>query len=477
MIPSIILILINIALYFHSTTYDVIMDDYQWYQKRRQLGFFPISKIRNFNNFQEFISDHLYSGTTFGTNVKLEHWVKIAINSTIAILMFFALGHDKISFGAAVLYICNPINNQTSLWLNGRRYAINIILVLTMMLVPIIAPALYLFSGLLQVTAIFSPILLLNKSPWFLLLIPIFLLAGSQYIIGKCRGRMEVMADGDLKTFKPTRFIVIVKTFGFFFWKMIFPQVCAMQYPDRLKWGLTKEGTEDAYKIDAYFFKGTAALGACAIIFFILPHRYIGFFGFFVLATLQWSAVLPVTQILSDRYCSMPNVFMMFFLSYFLSMAGILYVPLLIAFCAYYCICLSEVYPMYKDLTSFYQYHLRHFPALSWYRHNLIQDLMNEGKQEMASAQTFEGLINDPKDFRLLIWGAIMSLIKGDTKHAEDFLKEAEKNTYINKYDDNMAEIANLRKQISIIAPIEKKKERMTQREKFVYMKRRGLKG
>lgn len=468
MLESLVLILFNIALYYKSINFEVIMDDYQWWKTRREKGFTPLK-----TSWRAFIDDRFYSGTTIGTNLKVEHGVKIFLHIAICLLMYFALGHNQVSFWGAMLYACNPINNQTALWLNGRRYVVNIILVLLMMLIPVAAPLLYVATGLFQVTAFFSPVLLLGHSPWFLLMIPIFLALGYKKIKGKCEGRAGAMADGDLKTFKPTRFIVIVKTFGFFFFKMIIPQVCAMQYPDRIKWGLTQEGTDDAYKIDRSFYIGCGAIACSGLAIYCIPAVYRPWGLFLTLAILQWSAVLPITQILSDRYCSLPNVFMMFFVSYLAHFSGIFYIPIMILVGTYYCICLSAVFPMYKNLTDFYAYHLNHFPHLSWYRHNLIKDLMNEGQHEMASAQTFHGLMHDKKDFRLLIWGAVMSMLKGNFVHAEEFLKEAEKNMYINKAKENMAEIEDLRKQIRVVLPIEKKKERLTAREKVVFINKR----
>lgn len=449
------------------------MDDYQWYKRRQEDGFIPLNKIRNFYTLRAIIDERLYSGTTFGTNIVVEHWVKIFLHTLICALIYLALGHNQVSFGASMLYSCNPINNQTSMWLNGRRYSINIVLILLMILIPIASPFLYLLTAFLQVSAFFSPILLMNKSPLFLLMIPTFIILGYNKIKAKVDTRTNDMADGDLKKFSPPRVIVIVKTYGLFFFKMLFPGVCAMQYPDRIKWGLTREGTQDSYKIDIHFIRGLFAIFICIVIMFLVPYQLRILASFMALATLQWSAILPVTQILSDRYCSMPNVFMMFFVSYFAHSLGIFYIPLMIGLGAYYCICLSVIYPMYKNLTDFYIYHFRYFPELSWYRHNLIRDLMAEGKIEMASAQAFQGLIYDKKDFRLLMWGAIMSMLKADIFHAEEFLKEAEKNTYINKEFDNQKEVDDLRNQINALKPIEKKKERLTPREKVIFMNRR----
>ena len=450
------------------------MDCTQWYKKRIEGGFAKFSKITCISELRQSIEHRLYSGTTFGTNLKVEHAFTIFLHATICALMYYDFGHNEISFFAALLYACNPINNQTSIWLNGRRYALNIILVLLMMAFPLASPAFYLFTGFLQVTAIFSPILLVNKSPWFLLMIPILLALGWNQIKVKCDVRSKNMANGDLKIWKWTRLIVIVKTFGFFFWKMLFPQVCAMQYPDRIKWGLTKEGTKDAYRFDRSFYLGLFSFVIFGSFFYVSPNNFKPYAAFLFVSTLQWSAVLPITQILSDRYCSLPNVFMMFFLSYILVTYMHLYgVILIFAYILYYIVCLQVVKPMYVNLVDWYNYHFSYFPHLSWYRHNLIQDLMNEGSTELAALQLKEGLKHDAKDYRLLMWGVVMCVNKGDLANAEVFLNEAENNLYLERENEQLGEIRYMREQIKKATPIMNKINNMTGREKKAFIRKK----
>ena len=469
------ILLFNVVLYFRTLNYGLVMDDFQWWRIRGQAGFFKLSKIRSLGNFKAVVSERLYGGTTFGLNIKMEHAFTLFLHALTCVLMFFVFGRNEVSFWAATLYACNPINNQTSCWLNGRRYSLNTVFLLVMMLVPVSSIALYPFSLLLQTTAFFSPVLLAASSPWYLLLMPIVSVIGWKELKEKCDTRSGVMPEGDLKTFKWTRLIVITKTFGFFFWKMIFPQACAMQYPDRIKWGQTEEGNRDAYSFNSSFIAGIWAFMSCIVLVLLLPSAYRQMAIFMTLAILQWSAILPITQILSDRYCSLPNVFMMFFVAYLAHFAGAFFIPIMIILIAYYIICLSSVMPMYKDLSAWYNYHLQRFPGLSWYRHNLISDLMNEGNKEEAFRVLVDGLYYDRTDFRLLMWGAVLSAVRGEVNTAEDFLDEATKNFYINKEEDQTKEIESLRSQIKMLKPLYKKTERLTGKEKALLLRRRGV--
>ena len=100
---------------------------------------------------------------------------------------------------------------------------------------------------------------------------------------------------------------------------------------------------------------------------------------------------------------------------------------------------------------------------------------MNEGQIEQARQQVVEGLFQDKKDFRLIMWGAIVCTMRGDIKSAEDFLEEAGKNFYINKEKEQQEEIDHLKIQIEKIRPIYKKTDRMTQKEKALLLKKRGV--
>lgn len=452
MIEIISIIIFNIFIYWRTIWYGLVMDDCQWHASRQEDSM-PFHKIRNLYQLKKFINNRFYSGTTFGTNTKVEHSVTIFLHTTICVLMYWAFGHNQISFWAAMLYACNPINNQTSIWLNGRRYAVNIILVLLMILIPAMAGIFYFATGLFQVTAFFAPILLMKYSPWMIILIPIFFGIGWNHIKGKIRSRTDLMAAGDLKIFKPTRLIMVVKTFGFYFWKMIIPGVCSMQYPDRFNWGRTKSGNQEAYAIDWAFWQGAMAMVILLVAIALLPKEN-AFWGiFFGLSLLQWSSVLPVTQILSDRYCSLPNVFMMLFVSYFSSFMGILYIPAMVILIGYYLICLFVVMPMYKDIMAWYNYHLQYFPGIPWPRTLLISDLMAEGKHEGAQYYIAEGLKYNQTDYSLLMWASILHITRGDFKNSLIMLDEAEKNFYLGQEKKQAEEVKGLRTQIKNVMP------------------------
>ena len=130
MIPILILIGIVVATYLPTIKFSVIVDDIKHYEKI-QKGLFGTLK----DNFRlgNLIS-RLYGGGTFYTNkykhnTEIDHAFTIFLHAVVCVLIYLALGKNEISFWAAALYSVNNVNNQTSIWLNGRRYCMSIIFV------------------------------------------------------------------------------------------------------------------------------------------------------------------------------------------------------------------------------------------------------------------------------------------------------------------------------------------------------------
>ena len=111
--------------------------------------------------------------------------------------------------------------------------------------------------------------------------------------------RMNRIFNNDQKKWGSGRIIVVVKSYGFYFFKMIFPGVTLMNYPTLIQWGVTEKGNRDAYSINVDFFKGIAAFVATGLIISIPPLRLIGLFIF--LGTLQWSAIVSSARYQAAR--------------------------------------------------------------------------------------------------------------------------------------------------------------------------------
>ncbi len=431
---ELLIFIINIFIHIRTISNKLIIDDLHWMNK---VKLSCVSK--DIYDILSFIRQRIYGCFTFytkklsdGNNIFIDHCFRILLNCTIAVLIYKAFGSNNISLWASILYSVHPINNQTSLWLNGRRYALNIILVLLAYCIGSWGILLYPLMPFLQFNAAFFPILLFNNSPLFLLAIPIFFLIGNSYIIKWFKTRQKNIPEGEYKTYHPRRLIVIIKTFGIYITTMLLPRKILF-YSDKLYfWGISHEGNKDAYKIDSNFFVGVNSILAYFIIGTYIPREYLPIYIFMFFSVIQWCNIITVTQTIADRYASLPNVFMMFLISWAVNT----YIPqyataILLSIAVYYLTKLNSVMNMYKDITAFYEYHVYHNKKDVSCRVFKATDCMINGDFMRAFIILKEGVHYVPNDFKLLFQLACCSYKLGDKKLCLELLDKAEKNYYL----------------------------------------------
>ena len=260
MTPILTIIVLCLIVYFRSIKHSYVVDDISTYKRRHDdpVKFSFKNRIKGgVPGIIRFIKERLYGGCSFGLNIEYDNVFRVSLFTLACVLIYLCLGHNTISFWAAVLFAVNPINNQLSLWANARRYLVNVILVLLMIKFAPLGVLLYFLTPLFQMTAVFSPILLGN--PWYLLAIPAAVLIGQKEIRCKIKTRYKIIKDSDRTEYHPRRLIITVKQFGHYFFKMIAPGRCAMTYDRLYYWGITKEGNKDAYAINIDFARGILA--------------------------------------------------------------------------------------------------------------------------------------------------------------------------------------------------------------------------
>lgn len=415
------------VVYAKTINYSVIVDDIKWYDYIKNGG----ATVTKWTDWFTVVRQRLYGGATFGINTAIDHTFTVALFALACSLIYVAFGSNQISLCAALLFAVNAMNNQVSIWLNGRRYLINIILVLSMLCLGSWGLPFYFLTPMFQVTAVFSPILLFNQSPLFLLAIPVVLLLGYRQIKTKIDLRLKTIPDQDRREFSPERLIIIVKYYGHYFFKMIFPGTCLMVYQRLSRWGITQEGNEDAYSFNRDFYQGILAIVLSVLLVVILPNEYKAMAIFMSIATLQWCAIIPVTQDLADRYASLPNVFMMFFVSYiahtYLANPG----ALLALIGGYYLAELYKVTPMYRDMKAYWSHQRFYNPSTVVPRRFEINWYMKRGDLMKAWMITREGLELNDKDFHFLVQAAVCHRGIGDFGLARKFAEKASRNYYL----------------------------------------------
>lgn len=436
MLEVLAIVAITFAVYHKTFNFGLIVDD----MRQREFIEHPEGIFKNISFFEN-IKRRLYGVGTLAhrvyvnlgedhihaINVKHEHILATALHALIGALIYLAFGSNQVSFWAGILYVLNPANNQTAIWLNGRRYVVNIIIVLLMVCSPW-AILLWPFSSLFQVSAVFAPVLL---GGYFWLLIPAFLLFGG--LITKYRERHGRSPKDMRHDYSLSRLTVIVKSFGFYFFKMLVPGKTFMYYSKLYFWGITTEGNKDAYAMNKDFAKGLLAvfLALTGIVYFQDSLKL--YWVFMVLAIVQFSNIVSITQTLADRYMSLPNVFMMFFLSYFAHQTP--YALLIIGTISiYYLTRLQTTMEMFRNLEAMYDYHLYHDPQGLSARIFKITECIQGGDNFAAWELVRQGLRYHPKDAPMLYFGALcLAKINpiGNKEQIESFIKEASENVYM----------------------------------------------
>lgn len=456
-----LLALLCVTLFYPTINYLLIVDDIRW-AHTIQTGGLNIRGPWTFNKIYAFIHSRFYGGGTFTrlttcttckgervvptsedkrktaacpgcqatgrmwyTNLKIEHGFTIALHTAICFMIYAVLGHNTTSFVAALLYAVNPVNMQTSVWLNGRRYAVNILLMLAMLGLGAWGLPFYAITPMLQVNVIFAPVLL----GWWGVLVSLAMiaLAWPRFIKPAVDGRLKSLSSKDMREFTPKRLIIIVKTFGFYIARMLLPGRAMMVHPFLTDWGLTEYGNKNAYRFDLWFVFGSACLAAVPFGLWFLtgPERW--YFAFMVIATLQVSNVLPLVQTSADRYTNAANVFMMYFAAKVLG--PVLAMPLF----AYYATMTWQSLPLFKDIYGYYDYQLFYFPQDTIVRKFKINWLLKSQDVMGAWEHIKVGLIHNPKDFSMLYLAAICMAQMGDNKSFKHYIDRAEENHYIDQ--------------------------------------------
>jgi len=313
---NLIIITVCIVFYARIINYLLVVDDLTQFEVKKQGGKCDFK----WGYVVAWIKYHLYGFGTLGVNftnqktqrnsIRKDHALTLFLHTTICCLIYETLGHNDISFWASILYAVNPINHQTAIWSNGRRYALNIILVLVMLWLPkpwgLLA---WVCTPFLHLTAVFAPVLMGWK---YALVIPVAGLIAYHWQYKDYQMRMGTQKSDEMLNWKPTRLIPSIKLFGWYFVSMIFPGRCLMVDKNLYFWGLTKAGNEDAHRLNLAFWKGVLSLGLVAVGLFYFKGQNLYYFVFSVLSILTWSGWIMATQHSCSRYTACATPFMMY---------------------------------------------------------------------------------------------------------------------------------------------------------------------
>lgn len=344
---------VNLIVYLKTLSLGHVVDDKQSYglYKGWHRGF----KV-NFRNVTDYVCRRLYGAGTF-RNKYLDRLVTIVLWNLLCLGVYWLIG-GHIGLMTALLVAVNPINNQLSIWLNGRRYIISI-LCGSLLLVHPLGILSYFFVPLFQVNSILMFALLpFTDHAYLLWLVPIVYLYKGNVFTKFLSVRVNGVPDGECKNVHPKKLIVMVKTLGFYLLHTLLPVRKLMWYSYLQRYTVTHDGNKDAFKLSWDFWCSLAAL--IGLVYFGVVTKSVGI-GLWFLFILQWSNIVTYTQHLADRYASLPGICLMWSLAELLN--GFAYGHLIFAVIfVLYVLGTLKTMEMYKDLDSFLDYHIYYHP-------------------------------------------------------------------------------------------------------------------
>jgi hypothetical protein len=248
---------------------------------------------------------------------RLPHRITFTLHLANSLLVYYAFGHNWISFLTALLFSINPAGTQGSIWMAGKGYSSAVTLILLMISFKYLTPAFYYLSTFCgMISSLPAPALFLGTPLWFwIFLIPLMVWVNRKVIITSLQNKYK-MTPKITRTPSLKRSILYFKTLGYYFTLGLFPMRLGVYHDYGYVFGLTEKETKDCLKPDWYSFLGLGVV--VTLIFSLIYFRYspttFGLFGFVVLISPWCNFPITIQQFVAERYLYLPLVFLMYFL-------------------------------------------------------------------------------------------------------------------------------------------------------------------
>lgn len=346
-----------------------------------------------------FLKQAVYGAGIF-KNAYQEYSFNIALHYINCCLIY----HMSHSFIGALFYLCNPINNQTALWMNGRRYALSILCVLLAWNWHILALVLFPALAWLHVSGLVGIILFCWTPYWPLIpvvgLVTFFVFKEHWYgVLINRKSEFKIGNENQNITWK--KLILYVKSVGYNFFNCILPFKPAMYHNFLFYFSNDPDNTAEGYSYNFDFYKGIAVLMFIGYMI-VAQHSFWAFW--FLLFISPWCNLYQVTMNAADRYCSLANVGAMLLLVNLINQLPDVYkVPVFVAFLIFYVIKYQPLFRAYTNIENFYLYHLSQQPDLVNPRYYLAKYYLDNNDIYSAFAMIKIGLKYRPYDFKFLL--------------------------------------------------------------------------
>lgn len=381
--------------------------------------------------FPSYLKQLLYGAGMFN-NAKQEYIFNMCLHF-INCCLIYKMTQNLI---APFLYLINPINNQTAIWMNGRRYAVALFCVLMAWNFKILAILFYPFGAWIHVSAVAMPLLFLwTKYWWTVPLIALLSIPGwAHYHSVFTSRKSEFKAGNENQVLTWKKGILYVKSIGYYFHISLLPNKPAMYHNFLYYFSSTEEGTKQGYSFNLDFLKGIAVIAFLSYMI-IFQHSFGAFW--FVLFVSQWCNVLQVTMNSADRYCSLANVGLMIMLAeLLLKLPQPFGLMIFTALSVFYIVKYQPLFRAYTSVENFHLYHLHIQPDLVNPRFFLAKMYLTGRDPMSAFALIKKGLKYRPYDFKFLLTMMECMLAMDNIPQAFKVMDLAEKHIPFGEHED-----------------------------------------
>lgn len=412
MFKIIIILAVNVILYARTLRLGYVSDDLPTHKNP------PKMKNKWEKIFYWLIGSYKHNPT-------LDHLLTLIIHALVGCFIYLAFGSTPISFIAALLFSCNPTNNQGSVWVSGRGYSLPSLMLLISITMPFLAPIVFWGMGYFNLGFI-APLTLIGSNKAYLLVVMPFVWWFWHKTVKKnmlLKINTETAAE-DHKV-NLNKVVLAIKTMGFYLSLCIIPFKLTFYHSFVQACAGNDIMRQRAYTLkDKFFWIGLAAIGAfiylCTKGWSITTY---GLLWFFIMIA-PVSNFKRIQQEIAERYVYLPNIGLM------IALASLIYTyPIVISvFLTIYIVRLQVVFNLYKDdywlvetsciedQMSWYVWHMRGFKRWD-----------NQSYREALTMWVMAKLL-DPKEFKILMNIAIVLKLLKKHEEAEHYLKLAEQN-------------------------------------------------
>ncbi len=337
-------------------------------------------------------------------NLYVDRAITVCIHTIVCLLIYNVFK----SLPAALLFAVNVSNNQTSIWLNGKRYGIVAILCLLSFAY---LPFLWLLTPFFQLSgATFLLLIALNGSPYLLLLYPLVYIFTNKFVRKWIKSREGKMPSMEHRKWTLRKIPFILKTIAFYFGRGLFPFAPVMYMSYLKHFGLIKEKTDEAYRFDLMAVAGLLITLLTIIGYLYNPHLFFGLVWWLVTVAV-YSNWITLTVQYAERYCYLPNIGLMLFVSNFVG-------PLWTVLFGAYLARLWTYMPSYKNVSAFFKHQTDVNPTHDCGWNTRITDVLQQKDISAAMVLTELALCYVQDSPRIWVHKASILHASGNKKYA-----------------------------------------------------------